>query len=511
MAMPAADRMRQVHLGLGSSRCAASADDGTTAQEQHAAHEALLLARCPPSTWPHGSCRASCPRPILVTAEHGRQLAALHGALAAALNDIVPRWWRDVEAAFPQRMPLADDEGHLLQWLDEQQQLGRLRPYATCQGAWRPDFLIEEVRDDNGRATENFRVSEINARFCFNGFMHVAYGSAALEDMGAAQSGLVAATDGSQVPNSLFPSHRAPYGKANLLTPCARKIVDGLLDLFERDKSLHILKGDETGIDMPMFVHAARLRLGGRSPRVIAPGDLRLSAPDAHSRTTLCCLAPDGALRTAAGERVEEVHQVALELRQRELRRLDRALLRALSLRCVNDMRTVLLVHDKRMLGVVLQELGSLTARGVLTPAQAAALNRGIAHTILPGSPALRTLDEHARHEYLLKPVRGGKGAGILFGEDMTAGAWRAALARLREPGLRPDDDGCVVVQRRVRQIRYEVVLKPSGEAARYPLVGTYHVVNGRYLGMGIWRSSGDRICAVSTGGSWMCSVMSPC
>lgn len=383
-------------------------------------------------------------------------------------------------------MPLAEDEEQLLQWLDEQQQLGRLRPYATCQGAWRPDFLIEEVRDDNGRATENFRVSEINARFCFNGFMHVAYGSAALEDMGAAQSGLVAATDGSQ-------------------------IVDGLLGLFERDKPLHILKGDETGIDMPMFVHAARLRLGGRSPRVIAPGDLRLSAPDADSRTTLCCLAPDGALRTAAGERVEEVHQVALELRQRELRRLDRAVLRALSLRCVNDMRTVLLVHDKRMLGVVLQELGGLTARGVLTPAQAAALDRGIAHTILPGSPALRTLDEHARHEYLLKPVRGGKGAGILFGEDMTAAAWRAALARLREPGLRPDDDGCVVVQRRVRQIRYEVVLKPSGEAARYPLVGTYHVVNGRYLGMGIWRSSGDRICAVSTGGSWMCSVMSPC
>lgn len=130
--------MRQVHLGLGSagyasvSRPSSSSSTTTTTEEQqqqqlaifaqeHAAHEALLLAKCPPAVWPHGSYRASCPRPILVTRAHCRQLTALHAALAAALNDIVPRWWRDEGAGFPQRMPLAEEEEQLLKVRERRQ------------------------------------------------------------------------------------------------------------------------------------------------------------------------------------------------------------------------------------------------------------------------------------------------------------------------------------------------------------------------------------------------------
>ncbi|KAM3526598.1 hypothetical protein MY4038_006731 [Beauveria bassiana] len=505
MAVMAADRMRQIHLGLGSAGYAVVSRDSAEQQQQqqqqqqqkqqlaifaqeHEAHEEILLAQCPQTVWPQGSYRASCPRPILVTKQHCDQLLQLHGALTAAINDIVPRWWRDTEARFPQRMPLAAEEEDLLKWLDEQQDLGHVREYSTCQGSWRPDFLIEEVRAADGTCAESFRVSEINARFCFNGFMHIAYGSAALADMGTERSGLVAATDGEQ-------------------------FLDGLLGLFQHDKPLHLLKGEERGMDIQMFVYAVQQRLG-TAPRLITPADLRL-APDAHGRTTLCCLAsPDAAgtlLRSAAGEPVEEIHQVGLELRQHELLQLDRDVWRHLSLRCFNDMRTVLLVHDKRMLGIVLQELDNLVAQGVLTPAQAAALDRGIAHTILPGSPELQTLVTKNKDEYILKPVRGGKGAGIVFGEEMSVDEWRAAVERLRRrPPVVDDEGGLFVVQRKVEQIRYDVVLKKNGEVGRFPLVGTYHVVNGRYLGIGIWRSSAERICAVSTGGSWMCSVMTP-
>ncbi|KAM3453617.1 hypothetical protein MY3296_003648 [Beauveria thailandica] len=505
MAVLAADRMRQIHLGLGSAGYAVVSKDGAEQQQQqqqqqplaifaqeHEAHEEILLAQCPQTVWPQGSYRASCPRPILVTKQHCDQLLQLHGALTAAINDIVPRWWRDAEARFPQRMPLAAQEEDLLKWLDDQQDLGHVREYSTCQGSWRPDFLIEEVRAADGTCAENFRVSEINARFCFNGFMHIAYGSAALADMGTERSGLVTATDGAQ-------------------------FLDGLLGLFQHDKPLHLLKGEERGMDIQMFIYAVQQRLG-TAPRLITPADLRL-APDAHGRTTLCCLAPPAAggtttLRTAAGELVEEIHQVGLELRQHELLQLDRDVWRHLSLRCFNDMRTVLLVHDKRMLGIVLQELGNLVARGALTPLQAAALDRGIAHTVLPGSPELQRLitDKNSnKDEYILKPVRGGKGAGIVFGEEMGVDEWRAAVGRLRRPKPAVDDEGGLfVVQRKVEQIRYDVVLKKNGEVGRFPLVGTYHVVNGRYLGIGIWRSSAERICAVSTGGSWMCSVMSP-
>lgn len=62
-------------------------------------------------------------------------------------------------------------------------------------GSWRPDFLVE----DDGRGRENFRLTEINARFCFNGFMHASYGQSALEEMGMEKTGLVGAADSAQV------------------------------------------------------------------------------------------------------------------------------------------------------------------------------------------------------------------------------------------------------------------------------------------------------------------------
>ncbi|KAK8140713.1 hypothetical protein G3M48_002455, partial [Beauveria asiatica] len=143
MAVLAADRMRQIHLGLGSAGYAVVSKDGAEQQQkqqqqqqqqqqkqqqqqqqqqqplaifaqEHEAHEEILLAQCPHTVWPQGSYRASCPRPILVTKQHCDQLLQLHGALTAAINDIVPRWWRDAEARFPQRMPLAAEEEDLL-------------------------------------------------------------------------------------------------------------------------------------------------------------------------------------------------------------------------------------------------------------------------------------------------------------------------------------------------------------------------------------------------------------
>lgn len=111
--------MRQVHLGLGPAGYEDVIKDTSTELaifvREHEAHEEILLAKCPPTIWPHESYHSGCPRPILMTKEHCRQLADLHEALMAAINDIVPRWWRDKEAKFAERMPLEKDEEELLQ------------------------------------------------------------------------------------------------------------------------------------------------------------------------------------------------------------------------------------------------------------------------------------------------------------------------------------------------------------------------------------------------------------
>lgn len=264
-----------------------------------------------------------------------------------------------------------------------------------------------------------------------------------------------------------------------------------------------------------MFIEFANRWLGIK-PRLITPDTLRL-IPDASGKMgyKMYCLAEPGAIDTIiteAGEKVEEVHQLCLELHQWELNRLDLEMRRQISIRCFNDMRSILLAHDKRMLGIVHEELGSLVSRNVISSEQAEWLNRGIAPTILPGCAALDKFLRDCKEsvflqtEYLLKPIRGGKGAGILFGDEVSHSDWIAILESLRCPNLSPGKR-LYVVQRKINQPYYDVLLGPSVKTARCHMVGTYHAVNGEYLGLGTWRCSPGRLCAVSDGATWICSV----
>jgi hypothetical protein len=293
-----------------------------------------------------------------------------------------------------------------------------------------------------------------------------------------------------------------------------------LFSLFDPSYPLHLLKGDEKGIDIHMFIDAVWRRFGIK-PRLVTPEQLRL-LPDLRSKTgyRLCCVVKgldepainSWRFKAKNGEIWEEMHQIGLELHQRELDALDLEVLRQVSLRCFNDMRTVLLVHDKRMLGIIRQELPKLMAHGVLTEMQAEALEMGIVETVLPGSKELDSLiqasrsDPQSRHGYILKPIRSGKGDGIIFGDDLTADEWTARLEGLTSAGIIPGVS--CVVQRRIVPRDYDLVLRASVGMVRYPLVGTYHVAHGKLLGLGTWRASGGRVVAVSSGGSWLCSVM---
>ncbi|KHN94385.1 uncharacterized protein MAM_07701 [Metarhizium album ARSEF 1941] len=488
-------QMQQIHVGLGCEGYVPVAHhhaDKDIYTREHDALQASLVNSCPAHLWPKSSHKASCPRPILITKHHQTQLAELHEALTTAITDIVERWWTDGERRFPDRMPLSRNEEDLLRWLQDQALQGNLQQYSKCRGAWRPDFMVENGCE-HGAPVENFRITEINARFSFNGFMHQAYGQQALDDMGVKAHGLVAATS-------------------------PARVFEGLFKLFRIDVPLHLLKGDEKGMDIHMMIHDFQRRFGVR-PRLTTPADLRLLPdPDNKGRQKLYCVVrPDVrnsscALKTHQGELVEEILQLGLELHQRELLALEPDMLRQVCLLCFNDMRTLLLVHDKRMLGIVREELGPLVARNVLSQAQADVLDRGIAKTILAGSAELRQLllesqsSPAIRHQYILKPIRGGKGVGILFGDSISVDKWIDTLERMKSPGLATE--AAYVVQRRITPRLYDMVLDSSGARVRYALVGTFHVVHGTLVGLGIWRTSADRICAISSGGSWLCSVV---
>lgn len=214
-------------------------------------------------------------------------------------------------------------------------------------------------------------------------------------------------------------------------------------------------------------------------------------------------------------EVLERIHQLGLELHQHELRSLSPSLLREIAKCCFNDLRTIFLVHDKRMLGLVLEELDALTnVQQVLTSSQAEILRCGITPTIIPGSREMLALirtaydNQGAKDDLLLKPIGGGKGAGIVFGSDMTPQAWASHLALLRRPDVLPGNVA-YVVQREIKQPRYPILLHEAEGLQHNALVGTYMSIHGQYLGLGLWRTSPNRICALSRGGAWICSVTS--
>ena len=283
------------------------------------------------------------------------------------------------------------------------------------------------------------------------------------------------------------------------------------MSLFNPSLPLHLLKGEEAGLDVHLFTSYIETKTG-RKPIFVTPSDLRLVTDlDSTNGERLHCVVgvdKDGV------EILERIYQVGLELHQRELRALPQTILREIALCCFNDLRTIFLVHDKRMLGIVLQELDSLThVHKILTPAQADVLREGITPTILPGSGELFSLIQSSelnpklKDGLILKPIRSGKGEGITFGSDLESGEWLSRLLMLRSPEVNPDQTP-FVVQRRIEQPRFDVALHEEEEFHYNYLVGTYMSIHGKYLGLGLWRTSPERICAISRGGAWICSVV---
>ncbi|KAI8953328.1 hypothetical protein F4801DRAFT_129253 [Xylaria longipes] len=492
-------RLQQIRVGIGHRDSKSTTNSLAMREDNAKEHDRFqdsLLSKCPAHLWPDGSYHAASPRPILVTKYHEQQTTDLSKALTSAVNDIVERWWSDHQARLFERMPLKREEEDLLKWLENQVSCGKLKKYFACSGSWRPDFLIEDHTGGQKATRENFLVTEINGRFAFNGAIHLAYGQEAFDDM-----------------------NLGGFKLTSTVTPT--QIFDGLRSLFNPSVPLHLLIGEETGIDIHMFIDASQKRFG-ITPRLINPSDLRLEPTiQGNGRYRLCCLAQrmgdkkmfplPSTFTNGKGEVVEEIQQVGLELHQHELFALPQDMLREVSLCCFNDLRTILLVHDKRMLGIVKQELQYLVRTQVLTPSQAHALDEGIVDTFIPGSPQMHSLLQNSisspnlRDEYVLKPIRSGKGAGIIFGEDVAPHEWQSILRNLQSQT--PFIEKSYVVQRRVKQCLYDLVLHASGKKLHYPLVGTWHVINGKFCGLGTWRSSGNRICAVSSGGSIIWSV----
>ncbi|THC88391.1 hypothetical protein EYZ11_012159 [Aspergillus tanneri] len=182
-------------------------------------------------------------------------------------------------------------------------------------------------------------------------------------------------------------------------------------------------------------------------------------------------------------------------------------MVRHIGLCCVNDPRSVFITHDKRILGIVLQELNTLLNKHqVLSPAQAQNLRERIIPTIIPGSSDFKTLledsqkDPRTKNGYILKPIRDGCGNGILLGKNISVHEWETILASLGSHAAKTSVP-LYMIQHLVPLRTFDWFWDEQRKVRKSRMVGTYFSVNGRFVGLGMWRtaSASEDVIAAST------------
>ncbi|KAJ5151542.1 hypothetical protein N7492_009837 [Penicillium capsulatum] len=456
-------------------------------------HEEELFQSVFTTPHPHvgkewGDADRVSPYPLLVPESLVENAKQLQEALAIAVANIVERWAEPGES-LSQRMPLQPHEEALLRWIHHKSKEGVIPPFKECMGHWRPDILLSNTKDGG----LSFRICEINARFFQNSLMYSMQALTACSRMLSDHPVLQPTAD---------PEH----------------LLDCLCDLFDPSLPFHLLVGWGKPKLSEAICKVLRERVGV-SARVITPSDLRL-VPDDTSPTGygLYAVCKKPQLGTAVGQdpthdNLEPVHQVGLYLYQDEFRRLSLEMLQHIALRCMNDIRTILIVADKRILGIVLQELENLVNNlKVLTAEQARILRDGIVSTILPGSSELKALISQSRanpdlkNEYIIKPCRDAESVGILFGDELLDEEWERLLADMEDPRLYPHRFQ-YIIQPIVRQPATNISREVDTALGDMNIVGLYYAFNGHYKALGAWRATDGRLSCYSKGGIRIPSV----
>lgn len=308
-------------------------------------------------------------------------------------------------------------------------------------GSYRPDFLIAGGR---------MMVCEINARFATNGFLMTQYTAEVFEKR---QRGV-----------SSFPFYTRAF--------------DALTGRLAAGAPSYIVKEREAGYDIHLLVN--ELRQVGYPVQVIGPGALReLAATNSNCN-------------------------LIMELHQSEIQNPET--LRQLKILCrrsphYNDLRTVFLVHDKRMLSVFHRDD---LIRDYCDSEDVAFLQAHVVPTYLPGDSHCEVLADAIAHQdqWIIKPSLFGKGEGIVLGHTVSRDSWHRLLEQCVQ-------QQCFVLQKFVRQEPLPVLTCNNDCLSIEPMnvVGTMLCFDDAFIGPGVYRASRSEIVNVASGGTVLVPV----
>jgi hypothetical protein len=360
------------------------------------------------------------PTPVCVSRDYIYGLDRLCPVLCKAFTAIVFAYFSDERI----RQMYQLDQG-----LEEILQLAENQPYQP--GFYRPDLLY----DINGQA----KICEIGARYPLNGWIYSYYQNAVYETLYTA-----AGIDFAAVPGQ-------------------DEILSMLVDLWDTSKPVALVHDDEAGTEV-FEVERELLKSGG----------------------TFISLNP----QELAGEkgkitfRDRILDQFIFEMDREELRKFEPGVLRQLVLHgnYFNDIRTLILVHDKRILAVLWNEN---IMRDYLSAAE-----YDLLRPYLIPSFVIRHENEietwlHGTQNLILKLNSGGRGIGAYVKSACTPDEWESVLRNQWKNYL---------IQHFVDQQEYEI------EGLTQHLVGMHLCRNDRNYGAGTFRGSAESVVNISGG-----------
>ena len=369
--------------------------------------------------------------PVVVDPIQLDEYTRLVSLLNKAITQIVTHYFKDLRIRKLYQLDL-ELEGIL--------RLAKSTPYEV--GLYRPDIVL----DKNGQS----KICEIGCRYPLNGWMLSYYLNCIMEE-------LESSTDCSQ--------------KA---IPQQTEIISKLSKGFDGTVPLYYVHLQEKGTEAYQFFN--ELKALGFAVVDISPKELELT---------------NGEL-TVNGE---PATQFILEMDREELKKIKPDVLHALikSKKCLNDLRSLILVHDKRILSVLYDQSIMLD---YLPKEDYDFLKRFLIPSYILESTEKREELIHSTSNWVLKKNSGGRGIDIYVKNDCTPEIWNKVVT---------DDWQQYMVQEYVDQKTFD--LKHDDQTESINMVGMLLCYNNQFFGTGIFRGSSKSVINVHSGGYILPSV----
>jgi glutathionylspermidine synthase len=362
------------------------------------------------------------PYPVAIDSEDLHQFQRLCKVLNLAIINVVNAFFDDVRIR--NIIKLSEPHLALLQQCCHS-------PYQV--GSFRPDILLDQ--------TGQWRICEINARFPMNGYLASYYVNRTL----------------SQLP--YLPTHLQPIS-------AIEPILDTLLDYFKDAKTITHIKEREKGADIFFFLKELQ-------KRGLAVTDCPLN------QTKL----QDGIIYANG----EPITHAIFELEKDEWLGISPEMLSAWTNKNIfslNEIRTQLLTHDKRMLAV-------LSNSEIMSDYLEFADRQFLQKYLIPTySAADKSIFQQLRNEpqqWILKRNSSGRGIGILVGKECSLESWQAALDH-------EADDFTAQPYLQQQSVTIPYFKNTSLTNTSMHLVGILPCLNGVLFGPGFFRVSQESI-----------------